>query len=119
MKQRKQQLKQKENKTMENKNLTVAINNNSADFIPTSLNDLTKEFMINYICEKAPTEKKWFKELVTKKNTIKRKKKGSSEIIEIEQVTSFATIRTEFANKFFPEIIKPKNVTLADMVANW
>jgi len=104
---------------MANKNLTVAVDNTSANFIPQSLNDLTKEFMINYISEKAPKEKKWFKELVTQKNIIRRKKKGSDEIIEIEQVTSFATIRTEFANKFFPEIIKPKHLTLADMVANW
>lgn len=101
------------NKTIENTNKATA------DFIPQSLNDLTKEFMIMYINKVAPTEKKWFKELVSQKTIIKRKKKGSNDIIEVEQITPFATVRTEFAKKFFPQIIRQKELTLAEMVANW
>ena len=93
-------------------------NTNTTNSIPTSLNELTKEFMFNYILNNAPEHKDWFKKLVTEKVVIKRKTR-SGEIKDIEQPQTFAEVRTQFAKKFFPELITEKNLTLAEMVANW
>lgn len=92
--------------------------NTSADFIPTSLNELTKEFMINYILANRPEEKSWFKKLVTEEVEIERKLRNGT-VEKVKQCQTFAVIRKEFAKKFFPTLIKEKGLSLADMVAEW
>ena len=83
------------------KGLKTMKNTNTTTSIPTSLNELTKEFMFNYILNNAPEHKDWFKKLVTEKVVIKRKTR-SGEIKDIEQPQTFAEVRTQFAKKFFP-----------------
>ena len=97
---------------------TTKTTNTSANFIPTSLNELTKEFMINYIATNRPEEKGWFKSLVTQEVEIERKLRNGT-VEKVKQSQTFAIVRKEFARKFFPMLIKEKELTLADMVAEW
>lgn len=70
-----------------------------ADFKPTSIDEICFEFIDNYVG--AHNEDEWFVSVLEQKETYKKGvKKGE------EKDISFVTIRSAFANKFFPEIIK-------------
>ena len=70
-----------------------------AGFKPTSIDEICAEFIDNYI--EANDEGEWFVELLEKTETYKKgEKKGQ------EKEISFVSIRSAFAKKFFPEIIK-------------
>jgi len=70
-----------------------------ADFKPKAIDEICAEFIDNYI--EAHDEGEWFVELLEKGETFKKgEKKGQTKEI------SFVSIRSAFANKFFPEIIK-------------
>lgn len=71
------------------------------DFKPTAIDEICAEFIDNYV--EAHDEGEWFVSVLEKKETYKRgEKKGK------EKEVSFVTIRSEFAKKFFSEIIKGK-----------
>lgn len=97
---------------------TNANNNTNLEVTVNNLNDLTKDFMVNYILENAPEDKAWFKELVSTKVTVRRRNR-KGEWQDVKQPQTFAEVRTQFAKKFFPNLIAEKNMTLAEMVANW
>ena len=70
-----------------------------ADFKPTAIDEICAEFIDNYV--EANNEGEWFVSVLEKTETYKKgKRKGETKDI------SFVTIRSEFAKKFFPEIIK-------------
>lgn len=70
-----------------------------ADFKPKAIDDICAEFIDNYI--EANDEGEWFVSILESKETYKKgEKKGQ------EKEISFVTIRSAFAKKFFPEIIK-------------
>ena len=70
-----------------------------ADFKPKAIDDICAEFIDNYI--EANDEGEWFVGILESKETYKKgEKKGQ------EKEISFVTIRSAFAKKFFPEIIK-------------
>ena len=70
-----------------------------ADFKPKEIDEICAEFIDNYV--EANNEGEWFVGVLSKKETYKKgEKKGQ------EKDISFVSIRSEFANKFFPEIIK-------------
>ena len=70
-----------------------------ADFKPKAIDEICAEFIDNYI--EANDEGEWFVEQLEKTETYKKgEKKGQ------EKEISFVSIRSAFANKFFPEIIK-------------
>lgn len=70
-----------------------------ADFKPKAIDDICAEFIDNYI--EANDEGEWFVGILESKETYKKgEKKGQ------EKDISFVTIRSAFAKKFFPEIIK-------------
>lgn len=80
-----------------------------ADFKPKKIDDICIEFIANYC--KANKQKEWFMETVNKKTTAKKKVKdengkptGEVTIEEIDY--PFVNVRADFANKFFPSIIK-------------
>ena len=97
---------------------TNANKNTNLEVTVNSLNDLTKDFMVNYILENAPEHKAWFKELVSTKVTVRRRNR-KGEWQDVQQPQTFAEVRKQFAMKFFPTLIAEKNMTLAEMVANW
>ncbi len=74
-----------------------------ADFKPKAIDDICAEFIDNYI--EANDEGEWFIGILESKETYKKgEKKGQ------EKDISFVTIRSAFAKKFFPEIIKGTSV---------
>jgi len=99
-------------------NTNATINNTEMDFTVEHINDLTKDFMFNYIINKAPNQKAWFKKLVTEEVVVTRRTR-SGEVKEIKQPQTFAEVRKQFAMKFFPYLIEERKLTLAEMVANW
>lgn len=72
-----------------------------AGFKPKAIDEICAEFIDNYI--EANDEGEWFVSVLEKKETYKKGvKKGE------EKDISFVTIRSAFAHKFFPEIIRGK-----------
>ena len=72
-----------------------------AGFKPKAIEDICAEFIDNYV--EANDEGEWFISILESKETYKKgEKKGQ------EKHISFVTIRSAFAKKFFPEIIKGK-----------
>lgn len=72
-----------------------------ADFKPKAIDEICAEFIDNYVEEN--NEGEWFVSILESKETYKKgEKKGQ------EKDISFVTIRSAFAKKFFPEIIKGK-----------
>lgn len=70
-----------------------------ADFKPKAIDEICAEFIDNYV--EANDEGEWFVSILESKETYKKgEKKGQ------EKEISFVTIRSAFAKKFFPEIIK-------------
>lgn len=70
-----------------------------AGFKPEAIEDICAEFIDNYV--EANNEGEWFVEVLSKKETYKKgDKKGQ------EKEISFVSIRSEFAKKFFSDIIK-------------
>lgn len=86
-----------------------------ADFIPSAIDEITQEFIENYCVAKKKTE--WLVAEASKKETRKFTKPTKLHGVSYkagdtcEQPISFVTMRSDFATKFFPEIIvgdKPK-----------
>ena len=70
-----------------------------ADFKPTSIDEICADFIDNFI--EANNEGEWFVGVLEQTETYKKgEKKGEKKEI------SFVSIRSAFANKFFPEILK-------------
>ena len=87
---------------------TVAIKYRvDADFVPSEIGQICGEFMDNYI--EANKQGEWFVALLekTEPKKVKEKQADGSEIEVIKNVPlSFMSIRSEFAKKFFPNIVK-------------
>lgn len=66
-----------------------------ADFVPSSINEVCLEFMMNYC--KAKKEGAW---LIEKANTTITDKQGK------ERDYPFVNLRADFMNKFFPSALK-------------
>ena len=92
-----------------------------ASFIPAAVNEICDKFIINYCI--ANNEEEWlFNELnATETATANKDRKVTAVVNGIkqknynvkagesyEQPKSFVSLRSDFANKFFPEIIKGK-----------
>lgn len=73
--------------------------NESANFVPVDINEIGKDFILNFIKEKHPEDIPWLKELAQR--TTYSKKLGKDIPI------TFLTIRQEFTKKYFPNLIKP------------
>lgn len=70
-----------------------------AGFKPTSIEEISKEFIDNYV--EANNQGEWFVSVLESKETYKKgDKKGQ------EKDISFVSIRSKFVDKFFPEIRK-------------
>lgn len=70
-----------------------------ADFKPTGVEEICSEFIDNYV--EANNEGEWFVNLLSSKEKYKKgEKKGQ------EKDISFVSIRSAFAKKFFPDIVK-------------
>ena len=85
--------------------------NESADFVPTDINEIGKMFVINYIKEKHPEDIPWLKQI--SKSTVYSKK------LNREIKVTFLIIRKEFVKRYFPELIKkpkPKEKTMFDLI---
>ena len=75
-----------------------------AGFKPTAIDEICADFIDNYV--EANDEGEWFVSVLEQGETYKKgDKKGEKKDI------SFVSIRSAFANKFFPEIIKGKPTT--------
>lgn len=72
-----------------------------ADFKPKAIDDICAEFIDNYV--EANNEGEWFVGVLESKETYKNGEKAGK-----EKDISFVSIRSAFAHKFFPEIIKGK-----------
>lgn len=71
---------------------------------PTSKAQLSKENMLEFMRDKSKKEREWFVKLM-KTNTKKKKNNLSGKMIEGYDMPK---IRTEFANKYFPELNEKK-----------
>lgn len=70
-----------------------------ADFEPKAIDEICADFIDNYV--EAHNEGEWFVGVLEQKETYQKgEKKGK------EKEISFVGIRSAFANKFFPQIIK-------------
>ena len=70
-----------------------------AEFVPTAIEDICIDFIDNYV--EANNQGEWLVNELMKKETYKNgSKKGQ------EKEISFVTLRSAFAKKFFPAIIK-------------
>lgn len=78
---------------------TEKVLNASANFVPVEINEIGKDFILNFIKEKHPEDIPWLKNLA-KKTTYSKKLNRDIPI-------TFLTIRQEFAKKYFPNLIKP------------
>lgn len=72
-----------------------------ADFKPTAIDEICADFIDNYV--EANNEGEWFVSVLESKETYKNGEKEGK-----EKEISFVSIRSAFARKFFPEIIKGK-----------
>jgi ABC-type Fe3+/spermidine/putrescine transport system ATPase subunit len=79
-----------------------------AEFIPTKVDDICAEFIENYCVANGEIE--WLVETCGKKTVSKRKvKNDEGEVVgtkEVEIAYTFANIRSDFVQKFFPQILK-------------
>lgn len=73
--------------------------------IPTSKAQLTKENMLEFMRDKPKKEREWFVKLM-KSNTKKKKNNLSGKTIDGYDLP---TIRTAFAEKYFPELNEKKS----------
>ena len=73
--------------------------NTSSNFVPSDINEIGKDFILNFIKEKHPEGIPWLKDLA--KTTTYSKKLNKDIPI------TFLTVRQEFAKKYFPNLIKP------------
>lgn len=80
-----------------------------ADFEPERIDEITQEFIENYCVAKNQT--KWLIAEVSKKETRTFKKEAKLNGVvykagdSVEQPISFVSMRSDFANKFFPHIV--------------
>lgn len=72
---------------------------------PTSKSQLTKENMLEFMRDKPKKDREWFVKLM-KSNTKKKKNNLSGKTIEGYDLP---TIRTAFAEKYFPELNEKKS----------
>lgn len=73
-----------------------------ADFVPTAIEDICIDFIDNYVDKNNQGE--WLVEVLNEKEYYKKgTKKGQ------EKDISFVSVRSAFAKKFFPEIVKGKS----------
>ncbi len=90
-------------------------NLNPATDTPSTLTEITQDFMLGYIKAKATEEEKqWFKKLC---NDNIKKKKNNLTGQEVDTV-DIKVVRHEFALKYFPNLIKTKKKgsTFLDLV---
>lgn len=96
-----------------------------ADFIPSRIDEITQEFIENYCVSK--NQMKWLLAEVEKKEVRKFTKATKLNGVSYkagdtcEQPISFVSMRSDFATKFFPEIIvgdsqKEKKPTWAELI---
>lgn len=78
-----------------------------AEFVPSAIGEICDDFMDNYI--QAHNEGEWFVSQLEMKEPKKVKVKqadGSIKEVEKMEPISFMTLRSNFAKKFFPNIVK-------------
>ena len=74
---------------------------------PTSKSQLTKENMLDFMRDKSKEEREWFVNLV-KSHTKEKKNNLTGKMIEGYDLPK---IRTQFAEKYFPELNQKKMVS--------
>lgn len=75
---------------------------------PTSLADLTKDFMLNYVKTKGTEkDKEWFKKTANKYKTEKENRVGNGG--KCFGISDIKALRQEYAERFFPQLLKSKN----------
>lgn len=77
-----------------------------SDFVPEKITDICNEFIENYCFDKEQDE--WlFKEYGKREKRNKKVKNADGSVSEtqVEQDISFVTLRSDFVNQFFPNII--------------
>lgn len=75
---------------------------------PTSLADLTKDFMLNYIKVKGTEkDKEWFKKTANKYKTEEENRVGNGG--KCFCISDIKALRQEYAERFFPQLLKSKN----------
>ena len=77
-----------------------------SDFVPAKVSDICNEFIENYCFDK--DQEDWLYEEYSKKEKRKKKVKnddGTTSEILVDQDISFITLRSDFVNQFFPDII--------------
>lgn len=78
----------------------------SPDFVPTSLSNLTKEIMFEYIKDKGTDEDKaWFKKLIHDHWTDQKKTPNGSVGQGIDDIQK---VRKAFAERFFDSLLEKK-----------
>lgn len=84
-----------------------------ASFVPEKVSDICMEFIINYCKANGAEAIKWLKDIANKKETQERtstdKKTGEKITKTVEVHTPFVSLRTAFAEKYFPDIIVGKS----------
>lgn len=83
-----------------------------ASFVPEKVSDICMEFIINYCKANGAEAIKWLKDIANKKETQERTstdKNGEKITKTVEVHTPFVSLRTAFAEKYFPDIIIGKS----------
>lgn len=84
-----------------------------ASFVPEKVSDICMEFIINYCKANGAEAIKWLKDIANKKETQERtstdKNTGEKITKTVEVHTPFVSLRTAFAEKYFPDIIVGKS----------
>lgn len=84
-----------------------------ASFIPEKVSDICMEFIINYCKANGAESIKWLKDIANKKETQERtstdKNTGEKITKTVKVHTPFVSLRTAFAEKYFPDIIVGKS----------
>ena len=74
---------------------------------PTSLTDLTKRFMLDYIKAQGTAEdRKWFKKIVAEQKEEKPNKVGKEDGETCYGIKSIKELHNAFAKRFFPNLLK-------------
>lgn len=73
------------------------------DFVPSGINEICAEFIENYCAANNAID--WLLEKVNTKIEVERKQKdGTTKVVTMDY--PFVSLRSDFANKYFPQIIK-------------
>ncbi len=89
---------------------------NPVNEVPTTVNQLTKDYMLGYIKSHGNSDdKQWFKKLINEN----QKEKKNNLTKEIILGLDIINIRKEFAKRFFPNLVNNTNKKKKSSVASF